>query len=52
MNWSELKTAQGMLDLLQGRRMVSRSDLPLLFLSRESVRHMDEPFQPVHVEGL
>ena len=36
-----MRTAQGMLELLAGREMVSDSDLPLFFVERESVRALD-----------
>ena len=36
-----MKTAQGMLDLLEGQDMASTNDLPLVFIERESVRSLE-----------
>ena len=36
-----MKTAQGMLDLLDGQEMTSNNDLPLVFIERESVRALE-----------
>jgi LacI family transcriptional regulator, sucrose operon repressor len=35
-----MKTAQGLLDLLAGRKMESKCDMPLFFVERESVRSL------------
>lgn len=35
-----MKTAQGLLDLIDGKTVESQDDLPLLFTERESVRHI------------
>ena len=47
-----MKTAQGMLDLLSGKNMLSNYELPLLFIERESVRRLGEPFVPQTLHGL
>lgn len=47
-----MKTAQGMLDLLANKPMTSNCDLPLLFIERESVRRLGEPFVPQTVHGI
>ena len=36
-----MKTAQGLLDMLQGRPLVFRQQLPMFFIERESVRCLD-----------
>jgi len=40
-----MKTAQGMLSLIRGKKVDSDSSLPLFFVERESVRHMGKPFR-------
>jgi len=36
-----MKTAQGMLDLLEGKDMISNNDISLVFEERESVRELE-----------
>ena len=47
-----MKTAQGMLELLADKPMQSNKDLPLLFIERESVRRLGEPFVPQMIRGI